>query len=176
MNIGKLLTERLRALTTGAATTPDLIQEADVRRLLVAADDIHVRLTLFDHDRYSVTMRAVDVSIGAPVAADARSYLSAAAGEAIRRLSFLEEPLAVWELDGDERLAQLRSSPPERDGSDLFFWEVTLSAGAQPSASITRYHWAPGMPERVAVAYPATFSMLARIADGLVAALRTNVE
>ncbi|HNP70490.1 MAG TPA: hypothetical protein PKK15_05255, partial [Kouleothrix sp.] len=101
----------------------------------------------------------------------ARGYLSAAAAAAARRLSFLEEPLAVWELDGGEGMAQLRSSPPQRDAGEVSYWEVTLWA-AEPRAQVARYRWAPGMAEREALAYPATFALLGRMADALADALR----
>ena len=101
---------------------------------------------------------------------DARTFLSAAAATVARRLSFLEEPLAVWELDGSEGIAQLRSSPPQREGDALSYWEVTLWA-EPPRAQVARYHWQPGMAEREVVAYPATFALLGRVADALAAAL-----
>jgi hypothetical protein len=100
-----------------------------------------------------------------------RAYLSATAAEVARRLSFLEEPLAVWELDGGERAAQLRSAPPQREGDAVTYWEVTLWAGDQPGARAIRYQWSPGMAEREVLAYPATFALVARMADGLAAAL-----
>ncbi|MFN8568819.1 MAG: hypothetical protein U0Z44_15185 [Kouleothrix sp.] len=136
MTIGKLLVERLGAAEPAAASP------------LVLADASHsVELVFFDRDRYSVTLSELNLgaAIGAP--ADARAYLSAAAAAVARRLSFLEEPLAVWELDGSEGLAQLRSSPPQHEGDELTYWEVTLWAD-QPHAQLARYRWAPGMAER----------------------------
>src|SRR6266508_930063 len=106
----------------------------------------------------------VGMNVDAP--ADTRAYLSAAAAAVARGLSFLEEPLAVWELDGSEGMAELRSSPPLREGDEISYWEVTLTA-AQPSARAARYRWAPGMAEREIVAYPATFALLGRMADVL---------
>lgn len=159
MTIGKLLVERLGAAEP-AAESP-----------LVLADASHsVELIFFDRDRYSVTLSELNLgaAIGAP--ADARAYLSAAAAAVARRLSFLEEPLAVWELDGSEGLAQLRSSPPQHEGDELTYWEVTLWAD-QPHAQLARYRWAPGMAERERMAYPATFALVGRMAEALAEAL-----
>jgi hypothetical protein len=103
-------------------------------------------------------------------------YLSAAAAEVARRMSYLEEPLAVWELDGHEGRAQLRSSPPQREGDEVSFWEVTLWAGAQPGARVMRYRWTAGMIEPEVIAYPATFALVARMADSLTEALKTIEE
>ena len=52
----------------------------------------------------SLTLRELMVASGGAEPPDARAYLSATAAEVARRLSFLEEPLAVWELDGGERV------------------------------------------------------------------------
>ncbi len=159
MTIGKVLTKHLRELAADAA-----------KPLQVSDGALHAELAFFDRDRYSVTLRELTIGVGTPAPEDARAFLSAAAAAVARRLSFLEEPLAVWELDGGEGMAQLRSSPPQRDANEIAYWEVTLWAG-QPRAHVARYRWAPGMVEREAVAYPATFALLGRVADALAEAL-----
>ena len=164
MTLGKMLIERLRN-TEQPATQP----------LTVAHGAQSAELAFFDRDRYSVTMRDLAVGAGGATTADARAFLSAAAAAVARRLSFLEEPLAVWELDGAEGTAQLRSSPPQREGEEVSYWEVTLWA-APARAQAARYRWEPGMAEREVLAYPATFALLGRIADGLVAALEEPGE
>ena len=173
MSIGKQITERLRRLADGDQA---VLQVGDEKRLMVQGTPVHASLVFFDHDRYSVTLRELTVGTGRAAPSDARSYLSASAAEVARRLSFLEEPLAVWELDGGERVAQLRSSPPLREGEEVSYWEVTLWAGNLPGARAIRYHWAPGMAEREVIAYPATFALIARMADGLAEALRGDAE
>src|SRR5262245_60362810 len=159
MRIGKQITEQLRRLADGDRT---MLDSGDENVLLVVAQPLHAKLEFFDHDRYSVTLRELTVGAGAEAPSDARAYLSSRGAEVARRLSFLEEPLAVWELDGGERIAQLRSSPPLREGEEISYWEVTLWAGAEPGARVIRYHWSPGMAEREVLAYPATFALVAR--------------
>jgi hypothetical protein len=172
MSIGKQMIEQLRRLAQGELTA---LEDGDRRVLAVPSAPFAARLEFFDHDRYSMTMRSLEVGSEAPADGDARAYLSATAAEIARRLSFLEEPLAVWELDGDERVAQLRSSPPLREGEEVSYWEVELWAPSAVAggrgARATRYRWAPGMVEREVVAYPATFALVGRIADGLAEAL-----
>ncbi len=165
MTIGKQLIEQLRQLADGAIAAP-----AEGAPLIVAGEPAHAELTFFDRDRYSVALHELAIGSSRGVPADTRAYLSATAAEVARRLSFLEEPLAVWELDGAEGMAQLRSTPPLREGGEVSYWEVTLTA-SQPSARAARYRWAPGMPEREVVAYPATFALLGRMADALAGAL-----
>ncbi|HWQ11306.1 MAG TPA: hypothetical protein VNL77_00825 [Roseiflexaceae bacterium] len=162
MALGKQLVAALRRLDAGGTEGP----------LVVAHGQASARLELADRDRYSAAVRSLEVALGEREApADARAELSARAAALIRRLSYLEEPLAVWELEGGERLAQLRSSPPQREGEEVAYWEVTLRAAERPTASIARYRWAPGMPEREVVVYPATFALIGRLADSLEAAL-----
>ena len=159
MTIGNVLTKHLRDLV-GTAAEP----------LRVSDGVLHAELAFFDRDRYSVTMRELTIGGGGLAPEDARAFLSASAAAVARGLSFLEEPLAVWELDGREGLAQLRSSPPQREADEIVYWEVTLWA-SQPRAHVARYRWAPGMVEREVVAYPATFALLGRVADALADAL-----
>ena len=166
MSLGKQMIEQLRLL---AAAEPAAGGEPS--NIVTALDgSAQAAIEFFDRDRFSVTLRALDVG-GAPAEGDARAYLSARAAEIARRLSYLEEPLAVWELDGGERVAQLRSSPPLREAGEVSYWEVTLTAGARPGAHLARYRWAPGLAEREVVAYPATFALVGRMVDSLAAAL-----
>jgi len=166
MSLGKQMIEQLRLLAAAESTSG-----GDPLKIVAALDgSAQATLELFDHDRFSVTLRTLDVG-GASFEGDTRAYLSARAAEIARRLSYLEEPLAVWELDGTERVAQLRSSPPQREGEEISYWEITLAAGARPGARMARYRWAPGMAEREAVAYPATFALVGRMIDSLEAAL-----
>jgi hypothetical protein len=169
MSIGKQITEQLRRLADGDQT---VLEAGTENTLLVREAPLRATLEFSDHDRYSLTLRALTVGTGNSELDDARTYLSATAADVARRLSFLEEPLAVWELDGGERVAQLRSSPPQREGDAVTYWEVTLWAGDEPGARAVRYQWLPGMAEREVLAYPATFALIARMADGLAAALR----
>lgn len=173
MTLGTQIVDALRRLAAeGPQAAGALVWDEQERRIGVAAADAHARLDLADYDRYSVTLRALEVSLAPRAAAeDPHAELSGRAAAVIRRLAYLEEPLAVWELDGRELAAQLRSSPPQREGEELTYWEITLRTGEQPLAHAARYRWAPGMAEREAVVYPATFALIGRIADSLAAAL-----
>jgi len=173
MSIGKQITERLQQLASGKSVLAELpANDVTHKRLVALEEPLQATIEFSDHDRYSLTLRALTVSAGDGAPDDARAYLSATAAEVARRLSFLEEPLAVWELDGGERTAQLRSSPPLRESDAVAYWEVTLWAGDEPGARAVRYHWSPSMAEREVLVYPATFALIARMADGLAAALR----
>jgi hypothetical protein len=173
MTLGKQMVAVLRRLAAeGPESVTALAWSDDERRIGVEAAGASAALDLADHDRYSVALRTLTVRLGASAPAeDAHAALSARAAEMAQRLSYLEEPLAVWELERTGGQAQLRSSPPQREAEELWYWEVTLQVGEQLSASIARYRWAPGMPEREQVVYPASFATVGRITDSLAAAL-----
>jgi len=192
MSIGKQISGQLERLASGESVLASLpSSDMPYKRLVALEEPIQAALDFFDNDRYSVALRELAVGINVDVPADARAYLSAAAAAVARGLNFLEEPLAVWELDGREGMAQLRSSPPLREpsthstgsgqassgqgGEEVSYWEVTLTS-EQPSARAARYRWAPGMAEREIVAYPATFALLGRMADVLAGALRDTAD
>ncbi|NOK60733.1 MAG: hypothetical protein GFH27_549289n285 [Chloroflexi bacterium AL-W] len=191
MTIGTLFTDKLRLLAAEGDQQAQVLSHNDQYKSLSvfenrnadasdhtdAITQIHSRLEFFDNDRYSVTLRMLSMSEGVSITDDiheVQTYLSAKAAEIVRQLSYLEEPLAVWELDSRENMAQLRSLPPQRDGAERSYWEVVLKVDGEPSISIARYSWSPGMPEREIVAYPATFALVARIANSLETVLRAE--
>jgi hypothetical protein len=102
MSIGKQLIEPLGRLATGEGGSLGLNQNEDGSGTISVSElQVSAKLEFFDYDRYSVTLRALEVRNGAPVEGDAGAYLSQRAAEIARCLSYLEERLAVWELDGD---------------------------------------------------------------------------
>lgn len=165
MSLSKDLTEQMRVLAAEGERAP--VSEVTVGPLRVRVGDV---------DRYSATLEEIAIEASVPANVDRRAYLSSRAAAVANRLSFLEEPLAVWELDGSEGVAQLRSNPPQRDEETVSYWEVQLQAAEQPTARLGRYQWSPGMAERESVPYPATFTQLGRIAEALNAALNEPNE
>ena len=91
--------------------------------------------------------------------------------ERLRRLADGDQ--AVLEAGTANTLLVLDA--PLREGDAVTYWEVTLWAGDEPGARAVRYQWSPGMAEHEVLAYPATFALIARMADGLAAALRSDV-
>lgn len=166
MSLGKMLVEQLKA--RAAEST-----RAEHATITVAAEvgSTHANVVVADFDRYSAALQTLTIGAPAEVGEDARAFLSAKAAGIVQQLSYLEEPLAVWELDVAERTTQLRSSPPQREGEEVSYWEVVLHASELPAASLARYRWAPGMVEREQVVYPATFALIGRLADSMALAL-----
>jgi hypothetical protein len=183
MTLGKQMIAQLRLLAKEgpqAVALQVLNHEHQTSQLLLQDGDQSVQLELFDYDRYSVTLHMLAVGTPVPATtADAQSVLRTYAAEVAREMSYLEEPLAVWELESREQVAQLRSFPPLREDEAISYWEVTLMAGTDSTergARIMRYRWAPGMAEREVVAYPATFALIGRMADSLSSALAATAS
>jgi hypothetical protein len=177
MSLAKQITFELRRLGADQAALAALLaDEAGVRAIDLGGTDgvPSIRVAVFDADRFSVSLRMLTVAVGQlpptgdePDAADVA--LAALARGVIAELAYLEEPLAVVERDA--AAVQIRSAPPLREDEQLSYWEVALTGGERPSASIARYRWEPGMPEREPQPYPAAFPLVARIAESLAAAL-----
>lgn len=174
MSLGKQLVERLRGLGGDARRErPVLVESGGVSYYSTGIwlGPMRAVLEFGDHDRFSVTLRALEIGTGRAPDAAPQEYLSERAARIAERLSYLEEPLVIWELSGDEGVAQLRSGPPQRDGDMIGYWEIVLKAGEEASARLSRYEWRTGSPDRALAEYPATFSTLGRIADDLAACL-----
>lgn len=133
-----------------------------------------VAISLEAYDRFSVLLRSLEVAYDNLTPETQPAALSLQAERIAQRLTYLEEPLALLELDTDTQLAQLRSAPPHQEGETLTYWEVLLWAEPHPRARLTRYRWTPDHEERKPVVYPATFATIGRIAQDLAASLQSG--
>lgn len=170
MTLGKQVLEQLQTL----ARTPDAVRgyviQPHARTLSVIREQQQAVLEFADHDRYSLALRELRLCLPArATGGDTGDYLRERTAELAQRLSYLEEPLAVWELDSNEGAAQLRSHPPMREGVQITYWEVLLRINSETERiNLARYQWQVGAPDRTLLIYPATFALLARLTDSLV--------
>lgn len=173
MNIGKRVLAQLEQLAAKGPKSIDAVilnspQQGYIVGVPTADQEPGASLTLEAYDRYSVTLRQLEVSYDSSAAgqSDDEAYLRRSAERAASRLTYLEEPLLLLELDPAEKLAQLRSDPPQQEGETLTYWEIFVSAKPQPRARLARYRWQPGQG-REQITYPATFATLGRLAQDL---------
>jgi hypothetical protein len=139
--------------------------------------NLGVTLTLQGYDRHSVVLRQLEVnSVHSVNGSDKVKNLRAYAERIIERLSYLEEPLALLELDAVDGIAQLRSSPPEAEEEQSTYWEIIVRVDPHLKVNLVRYRWTAGQPEREPVVYPATFATLGRIAQDLAYCLTENTD
>jgi hypothetical protein len=170
------ITRRLYRLATEGPDGHAQIQQYDQHQTwTVHYPGSEIQINCANQDRHSTelhSLRVVQTRLDEVAASVEPVGLEPLAARAIRRLSYLEEPLAIWELEAGEKTVQLRSRPPEYEDDAIHYWEVVIqetpiAAGIETSAQISRYRWQPGMRERELLRYPATFSLLGRIAESL---------
>lgn len=175
MSLGKHLIERLMLLQQQGEQRPVAVEGQDASYFSVGAWQGAERAVVEfrDQDRFSVTLRGLEVGGRASVGHH-EQFLRERGQALATRLSYLEEPLGIWELSTADGAVQLRSRQPHFEHGVTSYWEVLLrTGGQQPVARLTRYTWWPGAHDRFVVEYPATFSLLGRLADDIATALGT---
>ena len=85
------------------------------------AGSVRVQVTVRDCDRLAVVCDSLTIARARSAGALARRARAMAG-----RVSYLEEPLAVIEVDTASRTAVLRSAPPQADGEHRLFYELAL--------------------------------------------------
>jgi hypothetical protein len=177
MKISKHVIERLEELT---ATKPEpeiidqpLSEPGYVVKILAEEQGMIVSLVLQDYDKYSVALRYIDVSLEGSTLneAETENYLNQRTEQLIQRLTYMEEPLALVELDADAGLAQVRSKPPQHDDEAVIYWEAQIRLKPQPGIRLARYRWTPGRPGRELVIYPIAFARLGQIVEDVALSL-----
>jgi hypothetical protein len=184
MNLSKRVIKQLEQLATKGPQQVDavILNSAPSQGYIIGvpaeAQEPSAAITLEGYDRYSVTLRQLEVSYGnSPVDENKdEDYLRQCAERVARRLTYLEESLGLLELNAADNWAQLRSDPPQQENETLTYWEVLIWTEPCPRARLTRYCWTPGSSGREAVAYPATFATLGRIANDLALSLAEEVK
>lgn len=173
MNLSKLVVERLEQLAAAgpkqveAGVLNSAQQQAEVLDISAEEQGLRVTLTLQDYDRYSAELSHLEVITATHNGRKALVDLHHCAELITRRLTYLEEPLAVVEFDANQSLAQLRSQPPNQDGEAVTYWEAMLWAEPNLRVKLSRYRWTPDLDQRELLTYPATFATLGRIANDL---------
>jgi len=182
MKLKQRVINQLEQLATNGPEPLDaVIQKSPEPGLIVgipSENGIGASMSLADYDRYSVTLRHLAVyNKQLTLKADeTEQYLHRCAAEITQRLIYLEEPLALLELDTTAGVAQLRSSPPEQGPNRSIYWEVTVRAKPYPQAKLTRLQWTAGRRDRLSLTYPATFATLGRLSEDLATGLAIIAE
>lgn len=177
MTISQLVTDHLERLVgSGPKAVDAVILEtgADGGYLLGVADersDVRVSLNLHDYDRYSATLRSLEVSRVETRLADIDA-VRACAETIATQLVYLEEPLVLLELDETDLTAQIRSNPPQADDTQSTYWEVMIYAQPHARVTLRRYRWHADNPDRGHIASPVTFANLGRLSADLATCLK----
>ena len=181
MNIGKHVVARLEQFVAkGPEDTEAVVLDSPQQKGYIfgvsAGAGPRVSLTLADYDRYSITLNKLQVCDSKLAEnGDVETYLRQRAAQVTSRVSYLEEPLDLLELDIEAGVAQLRSDLPHKTDDEIVYWEALIQAKPQPMISLTRYRWIPNRREREIIIYPATFALVGRISQDLADSLTAEV-
>jgi len=146
----------LNQLGTGGAATVDITTGSR-------------RLTCDLVERNSLAVAFQTLRVATPELAGATSdSLERMAKSLSDRLTYLMEPIRPIEIDADACVAQLRSSPPQRDDDGRSYYELTVRRGGE--ISLARYRKEPGTV-RQQIAATVTREVLLRLADDFEAVL-----
>jgi len=127
------------------------------------------RLTCDLAERNSLAVAFQALRVATPeLAAASSSDLERLAKALSERLTYLMEPIRPIEIDADACVAQLRSSPPQRDDDGRNYYELTVHRGGE--ISLCRYRKEPGTP-RHQIPATVTREVLLRLADDFEAVL-----
>lgn len=157
-----------------------IIQEAPELGYIVGVPPAEGRgagasIRIENYDRYSALLRYLEVYDNSLTidSQQTQVYLEQCAAEIIRRVTFLEEPLELLEVEPVEGVAQLRSGAPlvEQSEERVVYWELWLRTAPHPRLKLARYEWRHGKRDRENLLYPMTFATLGRAAKELAASL-----
>jgi hypothetical protein len=127
------------------------------------------RLTCELAERNSLAVAFQTLRVTTPELANASSANLERLAKAIsERLTYLMEPIRPIEIDADACVAQLRSSPPQRDDDGRSYYELLVRRGGE--IALCRYRKEPGAP-RQQIAATVTREVLLRLADDFEAVL-----
>ena len=177
MNIGQQVIKQLERFVAEGPKAVDavLLKEGQGYIIGVSSDgaEAAIAITVRDFDRYSLTLRRLEVTQPGEAALDLAGY----AAQVSARLTYLEEPLALVEIDTSEaseasdHVAILRSQPPRQTGQEIVYWEAVVHPTPQPQVSLARYRWSPQQPGREVCYHPLTFGTVGRLAEDLALSL-----
>jgi len=127
------------------------------------------RLTCDLVERNSLAVAFQTLRVATPELAEATSNrLERMAKSLSERLTYLMEPIRPIEIDADACVAQLRSSPPQRDDDGRSYYELVVRRGGD--IILARYRKEPGTP-RQPIAANVTREVLLRLVDDFEAVL-----
>lgn len=127
------------------------------------------RLTCDLVERNSLAVAFQVLRVATPELASATSAsLERIAKNLSERLTYLMEPIRPIEIDADTCIAQLRSSPPQRDDDGRSYYELTVRRGGE--IALSRYRKESGTP-RQTIAANVTREVLLRLVDDFEAVL-----
>jgi hypothetical protein len=176
MNIGQQVIKQLeRFVAEGPKAVEAVLLDGESQGYIVGVsngdDGASVSITVRDFDRYSLNLRRLEVTQPGAATLDLAGY----AAQVAERLTYLEEPLALIEIDMAQDAAILRSEPPHQTGEEIAYWEAVVHTIPRPHVGLARYRRNPPQPQREVCHQPLTFGTVGRLVADIALSL-TNPE
>jgi hypothetical protein len=108
----------------------------DERILQCGADGDSLRCKLLALDTLACAFETLEVTVSA-LAAAPLTQLKQTAEALSRRLTYLLEPIGPVEIDADQCVVQLRSTPPQKSDNGTYYYELLVANGGR--LSLCRY-------------------------------------
>jgi hypothetical protein len=171
----QVITQLEQLAAKGPQAIEAVVQPSSTPGVIVGlpAEGYGLSLNLADYDRYSVILRHLEICDNHFVVGDSntKDFLRQAATTITQRITYLEEPLTLIELDAHNGVAQLRSAPPISTATEIIYWELNLWRAPHPRVRLARYRWTAKDYERTPLNHPLTFVAIGRLAQDLAASL-----
>jgi hypothetical protein len=159
MNLPDHAEHALASLTLGAAFPQMLSAEHEGQRLTCELVALESLACAFTH-----------LSVQSDALADASPKRLKDLGELLsRRLSYLLEPISPIEVDTEQCIVQLRSSPPQQGDGQSSYYELLVRKGGE--ISLRRYAKLKGQPRQISPAQ-VTREVLLRLVGDVSAVLK----
>ncbi len=178
MNIRQRVVAQLEQLAAEGPTSVEAVVRMSPRPGYIVGippegEGFGVSLNIDDYDRYSAKLRQMEMyNNSLAVTGDkVEAYLQQCSSIIIERLTYLDEPLALLELNTAESEARLRSTPPRQTANGSIYWEAHLWLGPHPRLKLRRFRWTADLKQRAPLAYPTTFASLGRIAEDVASSM-----
>lgn len=130
----------------------------------------HLTAKLIALDALAVAFEHVTLT-SEPLSAASIDHLKAVADALSKRLTYLLEPISPIEVDKDQCVVQMRSSPPQRDDNGTRYYELLVRRGGE--LSLRRFEKQPGNV-RTTVPAQVTREVFLRLVDDFAAVAHSN--
>ena len=160
MSILRKLGTELTRLIGYSSPTPHMV-------LLSAPNNVSVEIDMTTVDTLSCSAQEVRVSVPSLVGADF-DKLKAWGDDLCQRITYLLENIGPLEYDENEQQVLIRSTPPDKKGNAIQFYEVILASQSDGNFTLRRYRTDKGQSGRTPVEIVCTHEVLKKLVADLV--------
>lgn len=165
MNLTSQLKDELKQLVGFSSSTPRRVEITDNSQRVLAVNFVAVDTMSCAID--SLTLR-VPTLVGCEL-----SVIKAWATALSQRVTYLLEGIGPIEIDETGKEILIRSTPPDRTGNTTLFYEILLSAQANGTFLLRRFHTETGQVGRQAIDIRITHETLNKLIVDLIDTIPT---